>query len=182
MKRLLLFLFGLLVSVTLSAQITGTAFRDYNGNGIKEGGEPGVKDIIVNFYSNAALPAKDQLVGTTTTDATGAYSFTPPSYPIRVEFTIPSSGACDLMAGQDYPAANGDTYGTSVQLLDGDGTANFIVVYPVDFALDEDPKVFVPCYTNGDPLLGGDAGEADALVSFNYMRFWLWCEFRSEWR
>ncbi|MCF8237260.1 MAG: hypothetical protein K9I85_03835 [Saprospiraceae bacterium] len=170
MKRILTIIgiIGLCYSTSYT-QITGTAFRDYNGNGIKEGGEPGVADIIVNFYSNAALPAKDQLVGTVTTNTSGAYSYTPPSYPIRVEFTIPSSGACDLMAGQDYPAANGDTYGTSVQLLTGDGTANFIVSYPVDFALDENPPVYVPCYTNGDPLAGGNAGEADALVSFHYM-------------
>lgn len=172
MKRILTIIGILAVCVTASqAQITGTAFRDYNGNGIKEGGEPGVKDIIVNFYANATLPAKDQLVGSTTTNATGAYSFNPPSYPIRVEFTIPSSGACDLMAGQDYPAGNGDTYGTSVQLLAGPGTANFIVVYPVDFALDDNPEVYVPCYTNGDPLAGGNSGEADALVSFNYMDY-----------
>ena len=121
---LLLSLFG----TEVEAQISGTAFRDYNGNGIKEGGEPGVKDILVKFYSNAVLPAKDQLVGTTTTNAAGAYTFNPPTYPIRVEFTIPSNGACDLMAGQDFPAGNGDTYGTSVQLLSAPGTANFIVV------------------------------------------------------
>lgn len=172
MKRILTIIgiIGLFYSAAFG-QISGTAFRDYNGNGIKEGGEPGVKDIIVKFYSNAALPAKDQLVGTTTTNASGAYSFNPPSYPIRVEFSIPSSGACDLMAGQDYPAANGDTYGTSVQLLSAAGTANFIVSYPVDFALDENPPVYVPCYTNGNPLGGGTAGEADALVSFHYMDF-----------
>lgn len=162
---LLLSLFG----TEVEAQISGTAFRDYNGNGIKEGGEPGVKDILVKFYSNAVLPAKDQLVGTTTTNAAGAYTFNPPTYPIRVEFTIPSNGACDLMAGQDFPAGNGDTYGTSVQLLSGPGTANFIVVYPVDFALDDNPEVYVPCYTIGDPLAGGNSGEADALVSFNYL-------------
>ncbi len=159
---------GLLLSFALSAQISGTAFRDYNGNGIKEGGEPSVKGIEVKFYSNAASPFTDQLIGSTSTNASGFYTFTPGAYPVRIEFTIPSSGQCDLMAGQDFPAANGSTYGTAVQFATGPGTHNFVVSYPVDFALDENPKVYVPCYINNDPLAGGTAAPADAFVGFRY--------------
>jgi hypothetical protein len=44
----------------------------------------------------------------------------------------------------------------------------FILSYPSDYSSEADPLVFVPCYTNGDPLAGGNSGTADAFVDFNY--------------
>ncbi|HMR90253.1 MAG TPA: SdrD B-like domain-containing protein, partial [Saprospiraceae bacterium] len=104
----------LFVSETSFSQITGKAYRDYNGDGIQQGGEPNRGNIIVKFYTNGTLPAKDVLVGTTTTASNGTYSFNPPSYPVRIEFEIPD-GFCNLSPTQDFSADNGDTYGTAVQ-------------------------------------------------------------------
>jgi hypothetical protein len=140
------------LAVLAQGQITGTAFRDYNGDGIKQGGEPGREGIIVNFYGNAPLPSKDQFLGTTTTNTSGNYSYNPPSYPVRIEFVIPS-GLCNMDPAEDFPAANGSTYGTGVQFATGPGVHNFIINYPADFAIDENPPVYVPCYINGDPLI-----------------------------
>jgi len=44
-------------------------FRDDNGNGIQDTGEPGIKDVVVNLYKGGVLSS------TTTTDANGKYNF-----------------------------------------------------------------------------------------------------------
>ncbi|MEZ5056993.1 MAG: SdrD B-like domain-containing protein [Saprospiraceae bacterium] len=164
-----LIMIGVLLSIvgSLDAQIVGKAFRDYNGDGTQQGGEPGRDGIIVNAYSNVPAPGTDLLVATTTTGTDGSYTLNPPSYPVRLEFIIPS-GSCNLDPSQDYSGPNGGLYGTAVQLATGPGTYNFILSYPSDFSSEADPKVFVPCYTNGDPLAGGNSGTADAFVDFNY--------------
>jgi hypothetical protein len=85
----------ILMASTSAYSQTGTAFRDYSGNGSKDGaGEPGVAGVVVKLYTNATLPSKDQLIGTVTTDAAGAYNFSSPDSghsansleKVRVEF------------------------------------------------------------------------------------------------
>lgn len=162
--------FGLLLlSFALQAQITGTAFRDYNGNGTQEGGEPGRDGIIVNFYSNPAPPAKDALVGSTMTNASGDYTFNPNpgDYPIRVEFEIPD-GLCNISSMQDYSGGNGDNYGTAVQFANGPGTHDFVVAYPYDFSSEASPLTFLSVMGNGDPLPAGSAGDNEGIIQFNY--------------
>ncbi|MBK8557080.1 MAG: hypothetical protein IPL65_15500 [Lewinellaceae bacterium] len=153
---------------TLNAQITGTVFRDFNGDGVQQAGEPGRGGIIVKAYTNATLPAKDVFLVQTTTNANGQYTLSPPSYPVRLEFSIPT-GLCNLDPDQDFPAPNGATYGTATQFALAPGVYNFIINYPADFSIDPDPFVFTPCFVNGNPLGGGDAGTADAFVRFNYL-------------
>jgi uncharacterized repeat protein (TIGR01451 family) len=162
------FLFLLFVSVQINAQITGTVFRDYNGDGIRQSGEPLRGDIIVKFYTNGTLPVKDVLVGTTSTASDGTYSFNPPSYPVRIEFEIPD-GFCNLSPVQDFSAGNGNTYGTAVQFADGPGIHNFIITYPADFALTDNPPTYTTCFVNGDPLVPGTSGSSDAFVGMNYL-------------
>jgi hypothetical protein len=159
----------ILVGITgsLHAQITGKAFRDYNGDGVQQSGEPGRDGIVVKAYSNAVPPAKDVLVAQTTTNASGSYSLTPPSYPVRLEFTIPT-GLCNLDPSQDFSAPNGDTYGSSVQFATGPGVYNYVINYPADYSVNPNPYVFTPCYINGDNLGGGSASNADVFVRFKY--------------
>ena len=54
----------------LTATISGTKFNDLNGNGVKDAGEAGVSGVTIQ------LRAADQSVKTTTTDASGNFSFT----------------------------------------------------------------------------------------------------------
>ncbi len=159
---------GMAFNATLQAQITGTVFRDYNGDGVKQAGEPIREGIVVKAYKNVALPGTDAFLGQTTTDVNGNYTLNPASYPVRLEFSIPT-GLCNLDPGQDFPAPNGDTYGSAVQFASGPGVHNFIINYPADFSIDPDPQVFTSCFVNGDPLAGGDAGEMDGFVRFNYL-------------
>ncbi|KAA3639406.1 MAG: hypothetical protein DWQ02_03775, partial [Bacteroidetes bacterium] len=167
-----LLVFGLVggsaVFNTVDAQITGKAFRDYNGDGVQQGGEPGRDGIIVNAYADAPYPAKDVLVGTATTDANGNYLLNPLMYPVRLEFEIPDN-LCNMASYQDFPGANGDTYGTGTQMATGPGVHNFIISYPADFSTETNPIVFVPKMTNGNPTGNGSAATEAAIVSYNYL-------------
>ncbi len=151
-----------------TAQITGTVFRDYNGNGTKQPGEPGREGIIVKFYSNATLPAKDQFLGQTTTNSSGNYSFNPPVYPVRIEFEIPT-GLCNLSPTQDFSGVFGNLYGTAVQFADGPGVHNFVISYPADYSTEVNPRSFTTVYGNGNPLdLNGTLHRQPAVVRFRY--------------
>ena len=168
MKAIKLCIVFFLFPFLASSQITGKAYRDFNGDGIQQAGEPNRGNIIVKFYGNTALPGKDVLLATQTTAANGTYSYTPGSYPVRIEFEIPS-GFCNLSPIQDYSAGNGNTYGTAVQIAVGPSVHNFIISYPADFALNENPEAYTTCFVNGDPLVpGGSAGESDAFVGMHY--------------
>ncbi len=75
----------LVFSTTLSADISGTIFRDFNLNGIKDSLEPGVKNIIVTAYDDAGAA----VVATTATD--GTYNLSVDAGTYRVEVTsVPS--------------------------------------------------------------------------------------------
>lgn len=166
---------SLLYSInTVSAQ-TGVAFRDYNGNGTRDGaGEPGVEGIVVKLYTNATLPAKDQLIGTDTTNASGVYNFATPDSgraanageKVRIEFDIPLSASCDRVSNRyDFSSQSGGVYGSAVQFLTGPAaTADFALNYAGEFVASLTPDIYVPCYVNGDPLGGGESGTRDAFV------------------
>ena len=65
---------------TTPGSIGNSAWNDLDGDGAKDAGEPGINGITMDLYrdlnSNNVLDAGDALVATTTTDASGSYSFT----------------------------------------------------------------------------------------------------------
>gem|GEM_PF-1257973 len=69
-------------------------FEDLNANGQQDAGEPGIAGVTVQLLQNGAV------VNTTTTNASGVYSFTglTPGVPYQVQFTAP--------AGYSATAAN----------------------------------------------------------------------------
>ena len=91
LKWVKLFVLQLLVIVVtmtgLNANITGTVYRDFNANGTKDTGEPGVKSIIVTVYDASGVSQ-----GTASTIADGTYDLPAGgSAPYRLEFTgLPS--------------------------------------------------------------------------------------------
>jgi hypothetical protein len=71
------------------AAIGDRVWDDLNGNGQQDGGEPGIANVTVKLFT-----AGGSLVGTTSTNASGLYSFTglvPGSY--NVEFVKPAGYA-----------------------------------------------------------------------------------------
>ena len=167
-KAMLIVLVAFCSQAIVYSQTTGKVFRDYNSDGIQQAGEPGVGGILVKFFKNDVLPSTDVFLGSTTSAANGSYTYTPASYPVRIEFTIPT-GLCNLSPAQDFPSPNGGTYGTGIQFASGPGTKNFILNYPSDFSTDANPKSFATVYGNGNPLAStGGAKDLPALVRFNY--------------
>jgi len=163
----------------MNAQISGVAFRDYNGNGIKDGaGEPGVGEVVVKLYINNSLPNKDLLIGSDLTDSNGVYDFSSPTAgrcpnpgeKIRVEFEIPTSANCGFLSNQlDFSSQSGQVYGSSVQFITApQSNINFALNYSGEFVLNLTPSIYVPCYVNGDPLAGGTAGSRDAFIGAGF--------------
>ncbi|WP_080058773.1 SdrD B-like domain-containing protein [Spirosoma aerolatum] len=150
------------ITCTSGTDLSGTAFNDFNGDGVKNAGETtGVSGIVVKAYDCAGT------VYTTTTDVNGQYKLTIPlaNYPVRLEFTnLPSA-----YSAQGTP--NGVDGRTTVQFITApDCGVDLGMSDPTDYC-QNNPKIFVPCYVNGNPLASGTAGTQDAFVSVNYNDF-----------
>ena len=103
MKQILTFLFSIALISSVSAQVSGTAFRDFNANGTQQNTasytETGLSDIIVTVYnsSNGIIASyKTTANGTYTIPASGtAYNgvlgsntgFVAAATAVRLEFT-----------------------------------------------------------------------------------------------
>lgn len=161
-------LFFLLCALGVQGQITGTVFRDFDGDGTRDANEPLIPGITVTAFSAAGTQC-----GTTTTAGNNApnYSLTGcGTAAARVEFTIPASGTC-ATASRDYAALGANVYGSSVQFVNGNSTnVNFGLHDPEDY--NQGPSnttVYVPYYGHGDPtIVGGASGARDWLVGFPY--------------
>ena len=158
-----------LLSIVLTSygQITGTVFRDYNGNGTRQTAspiEPGVAGITVTAYRTTGTPVS------VTTTAAGAYAFTAAQLPsgsaVRLEF----SGLTDSDFSGPVATATGGS-GSSIQFVTA-GTAatgvNYGINYPRDFC-QVSPPLMVPCYVSGDPQASGsNVATQDVLVRVPY--------------
>ncbi len=149
-----------LPTVCAAGQLGGTVWNDFNADGIKGSGEStGISDITVKAYDCSGV-----LVGSAVTDAFGKYIFTsisPSAYPLRIEFTdLPSYLGHGTLAGADGR--------TTVQFVSAaDCNVDLGVLNAANYC-QTSPAVYVSCFVNGDPLLAGTAGSADAIVSFPY--------------
>ena len=151
-----------------AAGISGTVFRDFNGNGLQEANEPLMPGVTVNAYNNTGA-----LCGTAVTFS----GISGPNYelsgcgtaPVRVEFVMPT-GEPFVDAATDYPSLSGNTYGTSVQFVNGNSSdVNFAITNPYDYNIGSpEVELFLPCYVSGNPLGGGATGTTDWFVSFDY--------------
>ena len=63
--------------------VSGIVFEDVAGDGVKDGGDPGVSGVTVDLYGDTNLDglpnAGDTWIATDTTDGTGAYALTLPA-------------------------------------------------------------------------------------------------------
>jgi hypothetical protein len=129
LQNLLFILFSCL-SIVSNAQVSGIVYKDYNASGSRDNTagtlvEPLVAGITVKAYS-----ATDALLATTTTNSSGAYSFTSLTLPLRIEFSgFPASylpGAATDIAG---------IVGSSVQFItSATTTADFRINNPDNYS------------------------------------------------
>lgn len=177
------------------AQVSGTVFRDFNYNGIRESTsgsyfEPGVKGIIINAYNSydqiiASYISKDD--GTYVIPISGAFNGTKGSntgsvnnnIDVRIEFIVPSTGSCMAKKAFDFSSYAGATYGTSVRFLKasrGSATSNlnFALNNPADIIFDNAPfnstSIFVAGQFVGNPTGGGSAGDEPVFFKFPFSR------------
>ncbi|GAA1850729.1 choice-of-anchor G family protein [Myceligenerans crystallogenes] len=134
-------------NLVAAGTIGDLVWDDANGDGIQDAGEPGVPDVTVNL-----LDAAEMQVGTTTTDADGAYLFTElPPGDYTVEFVAPDGTTFTTQdAGDDATDSDPDpaTGLTGTVTLTADAPENLTV----DAGL-------VPADPGVDPALSADPGE-----------------------
>ncbi len=192
--QVLLTLCMLFLSTKITAQTTGTVFRDFNGNGTRQNTagtfvEPVVAGIIVNAYNNT-----DAIIASYVTAATGTFTIplTASTYngtigsntgsvntgvAVRLEFVIPGSGTCNVSSSYDFSAYNGSTYGSSVRFITGGATAvNYAINDPSQYVFDAAPFTNTYLFTSvlffGNPTASpaGTAANQKAFVKFPYNR------------
>ncbi|HRR07955.1 MAG TPA: SdrD B-like domain-containing protein, partial [Rhodothermales bacterium] len=151
-------------------QISGTVFRDFNGNGTKESAEPLVAGVEVKAYDTAGT----QCGTTQTTTAASApnYTLSGCTGAVRVEFSIPA-GTCFADNGIDYAALGGGAHGTSVQFLTNTSaatrTANFALFYPGEYGGETSfvPDLYNVIHRAGNPTPSPVAPSGDASYTAN---------------
>ncbi|MBL7787755.1 MAG: hypothetical protein JNM36_17740, partial [Chitinophagales bacterium] len=168
-KTILLSLNLLCFSAYTYAQVSGTVFRDFNANGIKDNTSPfneiGLAGVTVTAYNTVGTS-----VGTATSAANGTYTIAGVSGAVRVEFTVETLSNC-LDTNIDYPSGGGGSYGSSVQFVNAPiSSVNFAVNNPADYNTGTTGiNVFIPRHIKGDPLpAGGSSGSQDWFVGFPY--------------
>ncbi|MBX7108056.1 MAG: T9SS type A sorting domain-containing protein [Chitinophagales bacterium] len=174
-----MFICAALLPQFASAQISGTAFRDFNGNGSQgttsPNIEPAVAGIIVNAYNSA-----DVLVASYTTGSAGTYSIpssgstyngtqgsntgsVAAATKVRLEFVIPSGSSdyCNLNESYDYNGLSGATYGSNVRFVSGGATnINFALYYPAQYVSTTNPYLATSIFTAGNVTATGGANNA----------------------
>ena len=156
--KLLSLLLICLINYRSIGQIAGTVFRDFNGDGIKvvtssTALEPGVAAVTVKAYPLSGA------VQTTTTSATGTFSFSGLTLPVRIEFSNLPNG--------NYTGPQGIGSGTTVQFYSAATTsANLGINNPSHYS-QANPDLITPKHLTGDPFAGGSNMSNDpALYKF----------------
>jgi Secretion system C-terminal sorting domain/SdrD B-like domain len=148
------------------AQVSGLAFRDYNGNGTKDATaastDEGLMGVTVTAYSST-----DAVIATTITDVNGMYSFTAGQIasgtPVRIEFMKPASAP--LLSS----AQSGGSYGSAVQFVMGGATnVNAAFNTAKDYAACTDATLFIPeLWSKTDPTVATQPALRKFNESFN---------------
>ncbi|MBL6076709.1 carboxypeptidase regulatory-like domain-containing protein [Belnapia sp. T18] len=149
-------------STVVAASIGDKIFEDLNANGVQDSGEPGLAGVKVDLYN-----AANQLVATTTTTGTGAYSFgnlVPGQY--REVFTAPATGTWFVSpqgkgtaATDSGPDAAGN--GPVITLMDGQTDTTHDAGFYRKVTLGD--RAFVDANGNGVQD-GGEAGLSGVTV------------------
>lgn len=123
----------------------------------------GTADFGLAGVTVKAFNASGIQVGTTQyTDANGNYSIAVTAgTQVRIEFSGFPSGF--------YSGPYGTASGTAVQFTTGGTSGVNLGVNDPDNYCQDNPKVYTPVWTNGNPLGGGNAGETCGLFSTTIM-------------
>ncbi|MEZ4708313.1 MAG: SdrD B-like domain-containing protein [Caldilineaceae bacterium] len=145
-----------------SAPITGTAYRDFNSNGLYEPGGA-TRDVGLEGITITAYGPDGAACGNTMSSSDGAYSLTPTcDGPWRIEFSnLPD----------DYqPTTHGNENGTSIQFVNSApvGNVNFGSNNPCEYCQDN-PQIAAVLYTDNNS--NGVAALIDSSLLFDPAHF-----------
>ena len=164
MRIIYIFSFILFFNIQLNAQISGTVFRDYNGDGIQQSIapnlEPGISGVIINAYDKT-----NTIVNTTITAPNGFYSL-PFIDTVRIEFELQPNFTCftNLV---DYSSMVPD--GENIRFIYASSSnVNYSIQNPSEYLINNNPDAFVTKFNRGDPLVAGAAANSIALFGHNY--------------
>ncbi len=184
-KFILFYIFTVSFSFQINAQISGSVFRDYNGDGIQNNTpststtaaniENGIAGVIIKAYN-----ISDILIATQITNASGIYIFPvgsglnqiPNATTVRLEYELPEN--CVANGSYDFDGTGAAAYGSNVQFKTQAASAvsaNFGISNPAQYrGTLNNPKVFIPRQSNGNPVATpvGNAATQVAMYSFNY--------------
>ncbi len=143
--------------------ITGTAFRDYNATGARDANESGIGGVIVTAVAANGVTTSCE------TGADGAYGIDPTgTFPVRLEFTLPSDGHLNFL----QPGVAGSGSGTTVTFLKAPATGvNIGFNNPAQFCgANSTPDLATSCYAFGEQNNNpsGVNKNNDVLKSFPY--------------
>ena len=139
-----------------SNNIGGTIYGDFNSNGLNDETLTEVEGVSISAYN-----ASGTLLAQTTSNEDGEYVLPIANgTDVRLEFTnIPT----DL-----YPSSFGNNSGTSIQFVASPTCSADLGLTNYANYCEGDVKLAMPCFVNGDPLAGGNAGAVDAIVGFAF--------------
>lgn len=167
LRCLLILIPALLCTISADAQISGSVFRDFNGNGTRQTTsgtfvEPLVSGVVVTAYNSSDVIVASYTTTYTLPNAAGpnytiptsgtAYNGTKGSgtgfvandVAVRLEFTIPMSTACLVSGVYDFTSKSGKVYGTSVRFIATSGSArtgnDFALNNPNDYVSGSNPR------------------------------------------
>ncbi len=118
----------LLLSFGSSAQISGTVFRDYNGNSVRENSATYSEPFVQGISVKVTLPGAVSFI--TTTNTSGVYNFSVAQVPAGTRARIEFYG----LAAGDFSSSFGSGNGTNVQFAAAPSTTvNYAVNAPDDY-------------------------------------------------
>ncbi|MBN8589938.1 MAG: hypothetical protein J0L94_16620, partial [Rhodothermia bacterium] len=153
MLKIFLFMVVLVPTLVTAQTITGTVFRDFNANGVKDNTvtfkEIGVGGVTVTCTDSAGG------TGTTTTSSAtaslGTYSLSGCTGASRVVFTNLGNG--------DFSGPGGTDSKTNVQFVIAPASGvDYGINYPKDYLSSDNPKVMIPVFKGGSNSPGTFSG------------------------
>ncbi len=154
MLIMLLLLVGT-AGLTQAQTVSGTVYRDFNGDGVKATGttattstagytETGVPGVLVTAYNTSGAVAATAVTSSNTATM-GTYTLSLAAGSYRLEFTNFQEG--------DFDGFKGSGTGTSIQFVTSPATnANLAINYPGNYC-QGNPFLITSCYTNGNPKI-----------------------------
>ena len=164
---LLMVLLGTITALKTNAQISGTVYQDFNGNGVRDNiPATATTAPIVDFPTIGiivrAYNSSEVLIASQTTSIAGTYTFPvgsglnqiPLNTQVRLEFILPENCVMGNKFFSNGVGAN--LYGSNVQFktqLASVVNADYAIQNPLDYrSLNNNPKILVPNLTVGDPI------------------------------